>query len=569
MLITKLYKLFARLSRGTSSFQIVLISIGLHCLASILIIYFHLSQYLDESRRSEPFAIPKQGGITLHRRIDGVNLIVNDIIDEKNITYHGWWLDHYKFHHSIQCFESKLVKCVTVFSTECKIDGVRAMYQYIPIKRGYPLTSIEISLKSFAPHLTEQTDEGVYGLHALIHLTSGQSEYARINFPANLDDWTKRTTSYSTPPGTSIVEITIMVLCFGYTGTVSFSEILIVPNELKATQKRNDLVADCVSDGYEDRPLSDSPKCKTINFPLPEPTDKFNEHSITLITQVSMDRISILEKTLSSWDGPVSISIFVPINNTNEGLKDWQSLYLEKKLRKLQLCHKSSISIMLCPTDDQMYPINKMRNIAIANAKTRFIMLLDADFQPSPDLEKEFVQNIQGIDVSSKAFVVPAFEYVEAPKVNEASPRNKEELLQLIFREDPLINPFRLTESVDAHKLTNYWKWYSSSKTFPVIQFSDKYEPYLILEKTKNMPLFDERFSGYGMNKVTHTTELFASHYTLSVLPKAWVIHLPHRPSTYNQDFLQNSDRRLRNRAQRFQFIKNIIEKYKIKQTAC
>ncbi|XP_053200951.1 uncharacterized protein LOC128386023 [Panonychus citri] len=570
MLITKIYSLCGKLTRGTSSFQIVLIAIGLHCFASILIIYFHLSRYLDDNKRSEPNFIDVQGGIISNKRIDEINLIVNDVIDERNITYHGWWLDHYKYQHNIQCFESKWINCVPVFTTECKADGVRGMYQFIPIRRGYPLTSIELSLKSFAPHLSEQSDDGNYGLHALIYLTNGQTEFTRINFPANLDDWTKRSIIYSTPPGTSIVEITVMILCYGYTGSVTFSDVQLIPlNELKGKLRRHDLVADCVADGYEDRPLSEPVNCKVIDFPVAETIGKLSDHLITLVTQVSMDRISILEKTLSSWNGPVSITIYVPVDDPSEGLKDWQRLYLDKKLRKLQLTQGSFISLFLCPENNQIYPINKMRNTAIKNAPSQFILIVDADFQPSTDLEKEFISTIKGMETYDKAFVVPAFEYVEAPKVNEASPRNKEELLQLIFRDDPLVNPFRLLESIDAHKLTNYWKWYSSNKVFPVTKYSDKYEPYLILEKAKDLPLFDERFSGYGMNKVTHITELFASNYIFLVLPKAWVIHLPHKSSTYNQDFLQNSDRRLKTRAQRFQFVKKIIERWKITQQSC
>ena len=96
MLITKFYSLCSKLTRRTSPFQIILIAIGLHCLASILIIYFHLSSYLDDNKmfvnnmnkqtvhlcelnllilssfiftlfRSKPDIITLQGGITLNR----------------------------------------------------------------------------------------------------------------------------------------------------------------------------------------------------------------------------------------------------------------------------------------------------------------------------------------------------------------------------------------------------------------------------------------------------------------------------------------------------------------------
>lgn len=62
--------------------------------------------------------------------------------------------------------------------------------------------------------------------------------------------------------------------------------------------------------------------------------------------------------------------------------------------------------------------------------------------------------------------------------------------MQLIFREEPIVQPFSklklifflvyliitflsllkgIIESVESHKLTNYWKWYISTKPYPVI----------------------------------------------------------------------------------------------------
>lgn len=47
-------------------------------------------------------------------------------------------------------------------------------------------------------------------------------------------------------------------------------------------------------------------------------------HSVTLVTQVSMDRLSVLEKTLSTWNGPISLAVYVPVKNITEGLVEWQ-----------------------------------------------------------------------------------------------------------------------------------------------------------------------------------------------------------------------------------------------------
>lgn len=45
---------------------------------------------------------------------------------------------------------------------------------------------------------------------------------------------------------------------------------------------------------------------------------------ITLLTQVSMDRVQILSKTLNFWQGPVSLAIHIPVKSLAETLLDWQ-----------------------------------------------------------------------------------------------------------------------------------------------------------------------------------------------------------------------------------------------------
>lgn len=68
--------------------------------------------------------------------------------------------------------------------------------------------------------------------------------------------------------------------------------------------------------------------------------------------------------------------------------------------------------------EDDEYPINTLRNLAIKNVNTRFMLLLDADFQPSPDIEKHFLSIEEKLNgTSGYAFVVPAFEYIDQPQV--------------------------------------------------------------------------------------------------------------------------------------------------------
>lgn len=48
------------------------------------------------------------------------------------------------------------------------------------------------------------------------------------------------------------------------------------------------------------------------------------------------------------------------------------------------------------------------------------------------------------------------------------------------------------------------------------------------------------------------------------VLPNVWMIHLPHKTSSYSHEFLQNPHQRLKNRAQRFEFLYDVMKKYNL-----
>ena len=66
---------------------------------------------------------------------------------------------------------------------------------------------------------------------------------------------------------------------------------------------------------------------------------------------------------------------------------------------------------------------------------------------------------------------------------NDPILKNKEELIELIHRDEPVLQPFRFVESNEAHSLTDYWKWYYAKGPYRVnAKFHDKYEPYIIVE---------------------------------------------------------------------------------------
>lgn len=59
-----------------------------------------------------------------------------------------------------------------------------------------------------------------------------------------------------------------------------------------------------------------------------------------------------------------------------------------------------------------------------------------------------------------------------------------------------------------GHAPTNYSRWFESSQPYK-ITWQPNYEPYIAVSR-ELVPKYDERFFGFGWNKVSHIMELDA-----------------------------------------------------------
>ncbi|XP_055927161.1 xylosyl- and glucuronyltransferase LARGE2s-like [Argiope bruennichi] len=554
-----------RTFRQTNTFQIILCVILFHSLASIFIIYVHLAWFFSEEEKiwdkTDDAYHSKKDFIFWNMR-SVLNVLSSKVISNDEISLMGWWMDHARWDTDIRCFNQKWTLCSKGFSTNCKSDGIRAIYQYVTFTKDPPIKRLELSVTATADQLEPQVIGASFGALAFIKLNDGSSETIQIQFPSNIDPLTMKSVSFSTSQS-SITSVTVMLMCYGYTGSIHFTDPVLIPHVSSYLPKRK-LTEVCPAKTINPRSSITLGKTEDI-FKPNNKSIKDHYHMITLVTQVSMERLATLERSLQLWDGPVSLVIYVTTKHNEKSSYEWQRLYIQKKLKNIKLAPSSHVTLVFGDSNNEDYPINALRNIAIKQVKSKYMFLLDADFQPSPDFQQKFAAHLKHSTYNQKtAFVVPAFEYIELPQRSDNAPQTKEELLQLLHREEPFILPFRISESSESHRITDYWKWYRADKAYSLNTFCDKYEPYVILRKTNSVPYYDERFSGYGMNKVTHVTELFAANFTFTVLPDMWVLHLPHKISTYAIEFLQNAHQRLKNRMERFEFVADIMNTYKI-----
>lgn len=131
---------------------------------------------------------------------------------------------------------------------------------------------------------------------------------------------------------------------------------------------------------------------------------------------------------------------------------------------------------------------------------------------------------------------------------------------------------FDFTHNPFGHSTTDYPLWFMQNKTElrRVVCFqSNKYEPYMILRKIPNVTFYDERFSGYGKNKIQLIMDLRAKNFGFYVIPRSFVVHVPHRPSTSRKKWLTRDSHRLQMEESITIYIKRLAENKYLNTRLC
>ena len=236
---------------------------------------------------------------------------------------------------------------------------------------------------------------------------------------------------------------------------------------------------------------------------------------ISLVSQLSMDRLQMLEPLCRHWEGTMSISVYASDVETTKLINYFDSCTCFR--------HRKNIAIHIIYTEGQFYPVNYLRNVALDHIVTKYAFLVDIDFLPMLDLHGYLVEATRVLGMEKRALVIPAF---ETHQYRLTVLHNKSELVKMLGTHS--IQSFRYNEWPQGHEPTNYDHWKTAVRPYR-ISWAPNYEPYVVL--LRPFPSYDNRFVGFGWNKVSHITELHYAGYEFVVLPDAFVIHTPHTPS--------------------------------------
>jgi Glycosyl-transferase for dystroglycan len=306
---------------------------------------------------------------------------------------------------------------------------------------------------------------------------------------------------------------------------------------------------------------------------------------VTLVVQSSLNRIWVLDETCRRWTGPIVAVVAMADHEFHLGstqtLMGW-----EDKCPQLKLIPHKLEANQEAPAN---YPVNRLRNLGLDYVQTSHIMVMDVDFVPSEGLHdrikdslfdraqiRKYISEDHRAEVPSEAreaIVVPAFERhfppsckddVECKPLRSNSsfiPRTFHELRDSVLKSKETI-VFQSDVNWEGHHSTKseswlYQQWYDDHRqprvTIPETKRrvrsirpidcfdSLRYEPYVVLRwcpagvsegiPQPASPYYDERFHGYGKNKIQHISHIRFMGYRFAVLPEGFIVHNPHPES--------------------------------------
>ena len=237
------------------------------------------------------------------------------------------------------------------------------------------------------------------------------------------------------------------------------------------------------------------------------------EHSVTLITQLTLSKVKVLTQALGVWEGYSSLVFYAYDSKEALAVREFQ-------------CDKCIVTLVQGGTRKQPFPINLLRQVALDAARTELVFTLDTDFVPSAGLYEVIKQHLS-TPLVGKALVVPAFEF----RVNYTAGQPKYSDLKALLNGREL-SVFH--SKFGGHKDTKTDLWLRSDKSYCLNRTSGAYEPYVIVNTSNpGFPSYDVNYVNRGMNKIIWIRALKRAKFQFCVLPRVFLIHAwerrPHR----------------------------------------
>ena len=144
-------------------------------------------------------------------------------------------------------------------------------------------------------------------------------------------------------------------------------------------------VTDLSDGGNEACPVyTDSfPQERQVSYDFLTPSDPIDVRGITLVTQLTLDRLDMLERISSSWRGPITAVVLLFKAEVKSGREALEKLYRRSKDIASYVTFHVVDEDAKNSNDASLYPANFLRNLGIAHARTDYVFYIDVDMVPS------------------------------------------------------------------------------------------------------------------------------------------------------------------------------------------
>eukprot|EP00939_MAST-03C_sp_MAST-3C-sp1_P000734 g734.t1 len=285
---------------------------------------------------------------------------------------------------------------------------------------------------------------------------------------------------------------------------------------------------------------------------------------VTLTTQLSADRLWLLEGLCKRWSARIVAAVYM-----NQNIS---SSFVDEQIARLKFDYQHRLTLLirrrerrgagLTTTEtvlDNAYPVNTMRNAAIDAVETTHFFMVDVDMWPSDGLHGNLVAALRALrygeeGIVNVAVVVPPFSFYKKYTKKAGARlyvrsiekgRAFDEIVPQTSR--GLSDCFEVSSRMrrkssskrcgvfdrlnkGGHSSTDIEQWWLQEpgelRKIPCIN-SERYEPYVAIPKTPSLR-YSDAFRGYGKNKVEFVQRLWLSNYTFYVVGGGFLFHHPH-----------------------------------------
>lgn len=319
---------------------------------------------------------------------------------------------------------------------------------------------------------------------------------------------------------------------------------------------------------------------------------------VTLVTQLSVDRVWLMEGLCSRWQGAVVAVIFVQSTNDLRVVTMVQEVLSGYNINIMAASLVPGEELARTDTNTSLadYPINLLRNLAITSAHSSHYLLVDVDLWPSLELLTQLRKALRGCPSCSgsrSAIVVPAFAIrgkwdsaEDIEKLTLAMAKNQTQYMPYDFislqhcagrsiftsKHDKLEYIYKCGifgghNNHYGHSSTRIYHWWQQEglRQLGCIE-SNRYEPYVVLPRAEADGLqYDTAFTGYGGNKIELILRLRLMGFAFYVIDKGFVFHHPHPYSAAKEAWRGADTRAAEYRKKRQMLLRDLMDGVKEK----